>query len=429
MKESLDTLEQNAEAGNLDQRFETVCRYAEFFENPNESIYGKIRFFNQLNVLYQKITSIHWSSPASIGSIVYFGVNVLGRLRELYKLDLLLEECALILSYENYFNDSIDKLEIEELIKSFKIFLKYWQAFNKSVLSESILNRLSAKIDSSKDKFSWYLKILLDPDFDSYKDRSKLLNHFLHMMFLNYRNMISPPDPNQKVVEIDKLVSTKSISANYYTELKDSLIKIEYSEPLTKLEKFCYDFSVLLRLNQLKTLIKLKKIEYQIIKENRFFTIYINYFGKTLFQYINDLKCRLEEGRALFIIKQILIKTLYLIKKQVFIDHINPFNVFVSENSISVLPQLYFAKKFEYCENEETIIKFTDNAKNQNIQLRLAYCIGMVFVYLISGNINDDLDLGLVKEEISEETLEWLSGLIGPGHNLNLQDALNFLDD
>jgi hypothetical protein len=117
------------------------------------------------------------------------------------------------------------------------------------------------------------------------------------------------------------------------------------------------------------------------------------------------------------------------VKKKVFIDSINPFNVFVSDNSINVLPQLYFAKKFEYCQNEDVIFKFTDKEENPDIQVRLVYSIGIVFVYLISGNIDAELNLDLVKGDISIETLKWLYGLIGPGHSLSLQEALNFLDD
>ena len=429
MIEYLEKLEKIAESGQLDMDSEIVCEFCDKFEDPNKSLDDKINFFHQLNEMITTIFSISCSSYASIGSIVNFGVNVIKELRKYYKVDLSLEEYVLISNYENFFNDSIEKLEIEELIKSFKVFLNYSQKFTKSVMSESTLNKLSAKIESSKDKFFWYLKILLDPDLDSYKNKSKLIDHFLHMMLLNYRNMISLTDSNQKIIDIEKIISPQNASNEFCLNPKDFLIKIDYSEPLNRLEKFCYDFNVLLRLNQLKTSIKLKKIEYHLLDKKRFFTIYINYFGKTLFQYIKDIKCRLEEGRALFIIKQILIKTLYLVKKKVFIDSINPFNVFVSDNSINVLPQLYFAKKFEYCQNEDVVFKFTDKEENPDIQVRLVYSIGIVFVYLISGNIDAELNLDLVKGDISIETLKWLYGLIGPGHSLSLQEALNFLDD
>jgi hypothetical protein len=414
MQEFLDILQNSCGKLIIGQdNSETLIKIMNHFPYHDTKIETKIFRQKKITEMIKFVLNLKYNSFDHVLTVILFTLSILKKLEQHTLQNFYLETKGLEGKLETELLKIIQNNNTIEIFTSLKKYAEFMlQAHQNSIFSSSILNTLKKHFESSEDCLKLYLKTILDPDFEALKIKGQLESAFLHSIFKKYSGMlVNQENFKGKVLKLEQAAISD----------QESIIRADYYSKEAKSEIFCFDFNVLLALNQTKSLIKLKGLKYNISGQKQFFSLFLNYFGKPLYRYIEKLGPFLEEEKILFILKQIIVETLNLQRNNIFIEFLHPCNVFLHKNRVSILPKVYFAKYYNNLMGEIEIQSFCHEDPAQ----RLGYSVGLLFLYMKSRNLPKPLTLESQLNYLSNPTRAFICNLLT--NSLSLPDSLLFL--
>lgn len=290
--------------------------------------------------------------------------------------------------------------------------------------SFSIFDAVVKYLRKHAEKYFELAELLLDPEFKTYEYYNDLKFMFFNILTSRIVTFCQNEKDASEKIKYKNLDDSILILLN-----QNNQYRIQYQDSPNQFELFLFDLNVFLSLNKFFSTIRLNSIE----SNNKLKTVSLSFdnFGKSLFDYLSTgafKKNSLNNQQILFIIKLIAESALELLNNKVYIKCLHPWNIFLLNDQVSILPYSYFEQCFR---GEWTNYKvFCCKNKECDLETRLAYSLGVIFIYfkdqtVSSYSFEKQKDNVLISCE--NEISNFVEKLLSTRKKINLRDVLDLL--
>lgn len=345
-----------------------------------------------------------------------------------YKIDLALEKNLISSALETNFIKLLKKNSTFSLVDNFKDYIiNLYTPYNDLTFlnSFSVFQAVLRYLNKNPEKWSEVARILLDPEIKNYEFYMELKYKYYSRLLISFKR-----NYEKRKNFIEKLVirCIKPGISLYKLEQQGGF-RVIYGDSEDQFEMFLFDFNVFLSLNLLFTSIRLIGVFVNL--KIREVSLSFDYFGINLFDFIKNMKKKkrtFENSQILFIIKLIAQATVNLLNHRIFIEFLHPYNIFLFQNKISVLPKSYFGRCMEVVGLDTAVFRCSE-CKGE-LEKGLSYSLGVIFLYFTDQNLTVS-NFVSKKESIlnkcDNETRKFIEGLISYNKRIDLRQALDLL--
>jgi len=357
---------------------------------------------------------------------------ILNDISDHLKLDLTLEKNLVSCVFETNFIKLLKTNSAFRLHDIFKDYIVYlYIPFEKSIFlnTHSVFQALLKFLKKHPEKWSELPRLLLDPQVKEYE-------YYMDLKFNYYSSLCASfikthEDQNKSTESLMFETPQKEISVNRLSE--QCGYRVIYRDSPDQFEMFLFDFNVFLSLNLLFTSIRLISVFVDL--QSKEVSLSLNYFGTSLFEFIKETKrkdLRIETTQILFILKLIAEAVIDLLSHKIHIEFLHPYNIYLMDNQICIIPKSYFGQCLE-CEEEEEgldVEVFRCFDGKDGLEKGLSYSLGVIFLYFKDQNLTVSGFLGQ-RERILKNcdfgTRDFVEGLIGDKKRYDLRQVLDLL--
>lgn len=246
----------------------------------------------------------------------------------------------------------------------------------------SIFDAIARHLREHTEKYFELAELLLDPEFKSYEFYNELKFLFYNGLSTSIVRFGGEEKDAREKIKYKSLDDSIHVLVN-----GNNQYRVQYQESSNQFELFLFDVNVFLSLNKLFSPICMNSIKTN--SKLRTVSLSFDNFGCSLSYFFTTgafKNNKIDTQQILFVIKLIAESAIELLNSKVYIKCLHPWNIYLMNNKINILPYSYFEKCLRG--EPESYKVFCSKNKGSDLESRLAYSLGVIFIYFKDQNIS-----------------------------------------